>query len=122
MRRAAKIMIPFPTRRAYRKHDEAFPPPTSGLAGRAARSCFRRCRAPRADAAVRAEPDAQAAAGLTPVLDARPTPSQPAACRVATVNGVAVYRPLMRSVVSNPVDRALLISDVPQKRHGHVGG
>ena len=28
---------------------------------------------------------------------------------VATVNGVTVYRPLMRSIVSNPVDRALLI-------------
>ena len=28
---------------------------------------------------------------------------------VATVNGVTVYRPLMRSAVPNPVDRALLI-------------
>lgn len=28
---------------------------------------------------------------------------------IATVNGLAVYRPLMRSAVSSPVDRALLI-------------
>ena len=34
-----------------------------------------------------------------------PDLSQP----VATVNGVTVYRPLMRSAVSNPVDRALLV-------------
>ena len=28
---------------------------------------------------------------------------------VATVNGIAVYRPLMKSIVSSPVDRALLL-------------
>ena len=57
----------------------------------------------------------QAAPNLTPVRprlagdapgdDSGPDLSLP----VATVNGVAVYRPLMRSIVSNPVDRALLI-------------
>ena len=57
----------------------------------------------------------QAAPNLTPKrpkskttavsADSEPDRSVP----VATVNGVAVYRPLMHSIVSNPVDRALLL-------------
>ena len=46
-----------------------------------------------------AKPDADADAD-------EPDLSQP----VATVNGVAVYRPLMKSIVANPVDRALLVN------------
>ncbi len=64
----------------------------------------------------RARADPQSAPNLTPKRPHAAAPdsgndadapdlTQP----VATVNGVTVYRPLMRSAVSNPVDRALLI-------------
>ena len=71
----------------------------------------------------------QAAPNLTPKrpkshaasaasADAEPDRSVP----VATVNGVAVYRPLMHSIVSSPVDRALLLMEYHKTGAGMSAG
>ncbi len=56
------------------------------------------------------KPTAPAAAPrYTPVPKPRPTP--PPDTPVGTVNGQPIYRPLLPSEVSNPVDRALMVYD-----------
>lgn len=47
----------------------------------------------------------------TPRPRPRPKPTPDASLPVGTVNGTAIYRPLMKSIVADPIDRALLIYD-----------
>ncbi len=64
-----------------------------------------------------AAPDAAPTPSLTPKPRPKPKPTPDASVPAGTVNGVAVYRPLMKSVVADPVDRTLLIYDY-NKREG----
>ena len=52
---------------------------------------------------------------LTPRPRPRPKPTPDASLPVGTVNGQAIYRPLMKSIVTDPIDRALLIYDYNKK-------
>ncbi len=56
---------------------------------------------------------------LTPRPRPKPKPTPDASLPVGTVNGVAIYRPLMKSLVTDPLDRALLIYDF-DKRQGRL--
>ena len=55
-----------------------------------------------------------------PKPKATPDPTLP----VGTINGTAIYRPLMKSVVADPIDRALMIGDynrrLPKLTEGQV--
>ncbi len=51
---------------------------------------------------------------FTPVPRARPTPAPDVP--VGTVNGQPIYRPLLGSELSNPVDRALVVYDYNRSR------
>lgn len=66
-----------------------------------------------------ATPEAAPTPSLTPRPRPRPIPTVDPSLPVGTVDGVAVYRPLLKSVVPDPVDRALLIFDY-NKRQGRL--
>lgn len=72
--------------------------------------------APGARAQTTTMPDETPAATprYTPVPRPRPTP--PSDLPVGTVNGQPIYRPLLGSELSNPVDRALVVYDYNRSR------
>ena len=55
--------------------------------------------------------NAAATPALTPRPKPKPSPTPDPSVPVGTVNGFAVYRPLLKSEVSDPVSRALIIYD-----------
>ena len=58
-----------------------------------------------------AAPDATPTASPTPRPRPKPSPTPDLSVPVGTVNGSAIYRPLLKSEVASPVDRALVIYD-----------
>lgn len=66
------------------------------------------------------DPAAPDAADATPTPTPRPRPkpkpTPDASVPAGTVNGVAIYRPLMKSIVADPLDRALVVADYNHHR------
>ena len=56
-------------------------------------------------------PDDSATASPTPRPRPKPSPTPDPSVPVGTVNGFAVYRPLLKSEVADPINRALIIYD-----------
>ena len=61
------------------------------------------------DPAASAAPDTTAAP--TPRPRPKPKLAPDASVPAGTINGVAIYRPLLKSIVADPLDRALVVAD-----------